>query len=300
MRLTHRHIEIFNAVMTAGSVSKAAELLCTSQPTVSRELARIEQLTGFSLFERVKGRLKATTSAYVLFEEIKRSYVGLEHIHSLIESIREQRSGQISLITLPDFAQSLLPGVCASFNKISPDVSISISVQESPFLEQCLSSQQFDLGLTESDIAPPGTEARQLLTANEVCILPAGHPLLEKEIIDIEDFQDQAFISFSENDPYKIRFDEIISNAGVTYKQVIQTPTAISVCSFVRRGVGIALINPLTALDYLGDDLHMRPLSFLCPFSINVVTPSHRVANPFLHAFIQELEKEILRIKRLL
>ena len=39
-----RHIEIFHAVMTAGSLTEAAHLLHTSQPTVSRELARFEKL----------------------------------------------------------------------------------------------------------------------------------------------------------------------------------------------------------------------------------------------------------------
>ena len=46
MRLTHRHIEVFRTVMLAGQVTRAAELLHTSQPTVSRELARLEQLVG--------------------------------------------------------------------------------------------------------------------------------------------------------------------------------------------------------------------------------------------------------------
>ena len=37
-----RHIEIFHAVMTTGNLTEAAHMLHTSQPTVSRELARFE------------------------------------------------------------------------------------------------------------------------------------------------------------------------------------------------------------------------------------------------------------------
>ena len=55
-----RHIEIFHAVMTAGSLTEAAHLLHTSQPTVSRELARFEKVIGLKLFERVRGRLHPT------------------------------------------------------------------------------------------------------------------------------------------------------------------------------------------------------------------------------------------------
>ena len=46
-----RHIEIFHAVMTSGNPTQAAALLHTSQPTVSRELARLEQQLGLTLFE---------------------------------------------------------------------------------------------------------------------------------------------------------------------------------------------------------------------------------------------------------
>lgn len=44
-----RHIEIFHAVMTAGSLTEAAHLLHTSQPTVSRELARFEKVIGLEI-----------------------------------------------------------------------------------------------------------------------------------------------------------------------------------------------------------------------------------------------------------
>ena len=76
MKLSHRQIHFFRAVMGTGHVTRAAELLHTSQPTVSRELARLEQVLGFALFERVKGRLKPTVRALALMEEVEQSYVG--------------------------------------------------------------------------------------------------------------------------------------------------------------------------------------------------------------------------------
>lgn len=55
MKLSLRHIEIFRAIMAAGSVTNAARLLFTSQPTISRELARLEQVVGLRLFDREGG-----------------------------------------------------------------------------------------------------------------------------------------------------------------------------------------------------------------------------------------------------
>lgn len=63
-----RHIEIFHAVMTAGNLTEAARLLHTSQPTVSRELARFEKVLGLTLFERTRGRLHPTVQGLRLLK----------------------------------------------------------------------------------------------------------------------------------------------------------------------------------------------------------------------------------------
>ncbi|WP_348256736.1 LysR family transcriptional regulator, partial [Salmonella enterica] len=55
-----RHIEMFHAVMTAGNLTDAARLLHTTQPTVSRERARLEKVLGITLYERTRGRLNPT------------------------------------------------------------------------------------------------------------------------------------------------------------------------------------------------------------------------------------------------
>lgn len=71
-----RHIEIFHAVMTTGNLTEAARMLHTSQPTVSRELARFEKVLGLTLFERARGRLQPTVQGLRLFEEVQRSWYG--------------------------------------------------------------------------------------------------------------------------------------------------------------------------------------------------------------------------------
>jgi DNA-binding transcriptional LysR family regulator len=61
-----------------------------------------------------------------------------------------------------------------------PDVSLNIVPQESPLLEEWLSAQRHDLGLTETVSTPAGTERTPLLTFNEVCVLPQNHRLAHK------------------------------------------------------------------------------------------------------------------------
>ncbi|MFX1735750.1 LysR family transcriptional regulator [Paraburkholderia sp. A1RI_3L] len=300
MRITYRQIEIFRALMAAGSVTKAAEMLFTSQPTVSRELARLEQVIGLELFERVQGRLRPSLPGLTLFDEIKRSYVGIERINATAASLREFQGGRLSVLALPAFAHSLLPGACRRFAVAHPGAGVSISTQESPVLEEWLTGQLYDIGLTEHDSAPAGTSLTRLLEVNEVCVLPAGHPLLARQFIELEDLAQQSFISLSPTDPYRIQLDSDCAAKGIERRIVVETPSAVSLCGLVRKGVGVGIVNPLTALDFEGNELHIRPLRDTYTFRVSLVKPIHRPLNPAVAAFSLAVQREAEVIQSIL
>ncbi|YCH29877.1 LysR family transcriptional regulator [Erwinia sp. D4-22] len=288
--ITHRHIEIFHAVMTSGNLTAAAELLHTSQPTVSRELARFEKLTGLSLFERVRGRLQPTVQGLRLFEEVQRSWYGLDRIISAAEGLRQFRQGELSIACLPVFSQSLLPSLCQPFLQRYPDLSLNIIPQESPLLEEWLSAQRHDLGLTETHVTPAGTERIELLTLNEVCVLPADHPLASRRQLTPQDFAGENYISLSRSDSYRQLLDALFHEQHVQRRMVMETHSAASVCAMVRAGVGISVVNPLTALDYAASGVAIRRFSVEVPFTVSLIRPLHRPASALVNAFSQHLQ----------
>ena len=72
MRL--RHIEVFHAVYTCGSITGAAKLLNVSQPSISKVLAHAEQQLGFHLFDRQKGKMYPTREAERLIDHVNQAY----------------------------------------------------------------------------------------------------------------------------------------------------------------------------------------------------------------------------------
>jgi DNA-binding transcriptional LysR family regulator len=297
--LTHRHIEVFRAVMTAGSVTEAAALLHSSQPTVSRELARLEQLLGYALFERVRGRLKANVRALALFDEVQRSYQSLVHIAGHARALgRAEQAVRLSVLCLPALSHALLPGACADFMVKYRSVQLSITPQESPLLEEWMSAQRFDLGLSEQVTqAPAGTEMLPLLALDEVCVLPTGHPLLAKAVLAPADFEALDFVSLSADDPYRAQLDAIFAQQGVSRRLRMETHSAVAVCAMVSVGLGLAIVNPLTALALAGPQLHLRPFSVSVPFRVATLLPRHRPAQPLVEELIESLKQEAERLR---
>ncbi|WLG48874.1 LysR family transcriptional regulator [Pseudomonas sp. FP1742] len=300
MAISIRHIEVFRAIMQAGSVTGAARLLFTSQPTVSRELARLENLSGIKLFDREGGRLVPTAQAMMLLEEVERAYIGLERINSVAQSIRRFAHGQLSITCLPLFSQALLPKVCQDFQKQHAGIGLSITAQESPLLEESLSAQRYDLGLTESEKLPRGTRGELLFCADMVCILPEHHPWLAKSCLTARDFHGVDFINLSGLDIYRQAVDDLFHQAEVDRHIVIETNNAVSVCAMVRQKLGVAIINPLTAMDESARGLAIRPISLSIPYRVTLIRPDYRPSSIFVDEFQKSLHTEASRLAKAL
>ncbi|WP_367372091.1 LysR family transcriptional regulator [Pseudomonas lini] len=300
MGISIRHIEVFRAIMQAGSVTGAARLLFTSQPTVSRELARLESISGLRLFDREGGRMVPTAQAIMLLEEVEHSYIGLERINSVAQSIRRFEHGQLSVACLPLFSQTLLPKVCKHFQQQHSGIGLSIAAQESPLLEESLSAQRYDLGLTEGEHVPRGTQGELLFCSDMVCILPEGHPLLSRSLLVMEDFRGVDFINFSGLDIYRQTLDEHFRQAGVNRHTVIETTNAASVCAMVRQQLGVAIINPLSAVEESGRGLVIRPINVSIPYRVMLIRPDYRPSSTFVDAFCKSLSDEAMCLAKTL
>lgn len=173
-----------------------------------------------------------------------------------------------------------------------PDLSLNIIPQESPLLEEWLSAQRYDLGLTETTHTPAGTERTALFTGDEVCVLPEGHPLASRNCLTPQDFTGQRYISLSRTDSYRQILDGVFAEQGVQRRMVMETHSAASVCSMVRAGVGVSIVNPLTALDYADNGVVIRRFSIAVPFTVSLILPRHRPASALVEAFSQHLQQQ--------
>ena len=293
--LTHRQLSLFRAIMLHGNLSRAADVTNSSQPTLSRELARLEYILGFALFDRVRGRLRPTARALALMQEVERSFIGLEQIAARAQELRTLSTGPLRLACLPALAHALVPQALQHFSKALPEASVSVVPLESPWLEQALSEQRFDIGLGETTDAPTGVELRALLTANEVAVLPAGHRLCSRVVLQPQDFANERFVSLAEGDPYRQAIDAMFLNAGVSRAMRLQTTSAVAVCAMVQQGLGVAIVNPLTAAAMAGTDMVVRPLAIAIPFSVSVLLPQVATPHPLRDALVDAITHSAAR-----
>jgi DNA-binding transcriptional LysR family regulator len=169
--------------------------------------------------------------------------------------------------------------------------------QEPPLLEEWLTAQRHDLGLTEGDGTPPGTRQVDLFSFDEVCVLPAGHPLLGRDVLRPADFDGESFISQAPSDPVRLELDEVFRRHGVERVLAMEAHDSFTICCLVREGLGVAIVNPFTAQYFGGDGVVLRPFSVPVPYRVNVVRPEFRPFTPLVEPFIQGIRDEVAAMR---
>jgi len=215
MKLNQRQIDIFNAIMTNKSMTAAAGAVGTSQPTISREIRELEQRIGFELFLRFGKRLTPTDQAVLLHEVVRRSFVGLDEISRAASAICTRNAGTFRIASIPALAESIVPRVIQRFLKARPAVHFTIHSHEEPSLRHEMTTQVFDLGLTEDKFERDDATIETIPVADMVCVLPARHRLAARMVLEPDDFAGESFVHFEQNDPYRRKLDEVFVAAGV-------------------------------------------------------------------------------------
>ncbi|NEI72124.1 LysR family transcriptional regulator [Rhizobium lusitanum] len=289
MKLNQRQIDVFNAVMVNKSLTAAAVRLGSSQPTLSREIREIEQRLGFELFQRFGKRLTPTEQAVLLHEVVLRSFVGLDEINRAASAIRTRSAANFRIATIPAYAESIIPRAIQCLLRTRPPMHFSIHSHEEPSLRHEMTTQVFDLSLTESLAEREGAASETILAGDMVCVLPHGHRLARQRALTPSDFTGQPFIYFGQNDPYRHKLDEVFLSAGFARDYAAETTTATSVCAMVSAGVGISVINPLTAASHTGRNVVFRKLSVSVPYLLSVWRPARTTRTVQAKKFVSAL-----------
>ncbi|RWE18373.1 MAG: LysR family transcriptional regulator [Mesorhizobium sp.] len=298
MRLNQRQIDVFNAIMVHKSVTAAAASLRTSQPTVSRELRDLEKQIGFDLFNRFGKRLTPTNQAQLLHAVVARSFVGMEEISRVATAIKGHNATHIRIACLPAYAEALLPDVVHRFLKTRPQVHLSVHSLEEVALRHDMTTQLFDVGLTEGSYDYDEAATERIDAGELLCVLPSGHHLTAKPAVDPHDFQGVSFVYFSQEDPYRRKVDEVFDVAGVARHYTVETTTATGVCSMVAAGVGISIVNPFTAAHYANRGVVLRKLSVRVPYHVNLWRPATGLRSAHADQFVRVLRQVTEEVKQ--
>ncbi|TOD71991.1 LysR family transcriptional regulator [Vibrio parahaemolyticus] len=290
-----RQLEVFYAIMQAGTVSGAARLLHVSQPNVTRVLAHTEQHLGFALFERVKGRLVPTQEAKALLPEAEKVYQQLGQFRSLTNKVK-QGTQHLRVGAPPVLAAHLLAPTVALLSK-EHGISFELLTANRDELCSGLLKHELDVAIAFGEETPPAIMGHVLLKENLALIAPKSAAIPAEKTVILEELisHDLPIIGLDSRDPLGLLLHQTLSARDEHYQHAITVRSYSAAAELVKHQAGFAIVDPWTAKQYRQDDaVSVHALEPNMSFSVSILFAEHTPQSIATKQFIAALKQQMV------
>jgi len=262
--LTARQLHAVLAVAEYNSFIAAASFLKTSQPALTRTIKRVEDVLGVRLFDRSTRRVAITAAGKEFVAVAERMLNDLRISVGSMREIGAEQRGRIIVSSIMSVANGLFPAIVAKYRASRPGVEIVLREGVHGTVLEDVRGGAADLGATYVDDVPDFVAAKRMSREVFEVILPRNHPLIKtskRASVTLGELVGFPLVSL----PFESRTRRIIdgaaSTAGYTLQHAATVTQFATMMSFVRAGVGIAIIPSGAVAGLLGKDLAILALS---------------------------------------
>jgi DNA-binding transcriptional LysR family regulator len=261
--LSARQLHAVLAVAEYNSFIAAAAFLKTSQPALTRTIKRVEDVLGVRLFDRSTRRVAITTAGREFVALAERMLNDLRISIGSMRQISEQQRGQIIISSIMSVANGLLPAIVAKYRASRPGIEIILREGVHGTVLEDIRSGTADLGATYVDDVPDFVEAKRVSREVFEVILPRSHPLTKRarrSSVTLTELVSFPLVSLPHESRTRRIIDGAASTAGHTLQHVATVTQFATMMSFVRAGVGIAIVPSGAIAGLLGRDIAVLAL----------------------------------------
>jgi DNA-binding transcriptional LysR family regulator len=225
-----------------GQITDAAAALRTTQPTLSRLLARAEHELGTRLFERDAAGVQPNPYGELVLAaaaDITRRY---DRLRSDLAELLDPGTGTVRLAFLNSMATSLVPRLLRGFRRQAPAVRVTLRQETGHEILRDLASGQAELAVTSPRPGEPHgwlPVQRQRL----VLVVPAGHRLAARQHVRLEEAAGEDFVTVPAGFGFRSLLEELLAAEGVVLSRVsLEIGDLATIEGLVGAGLGVAVL----------------------------------------------------------
>lgn len=269
MKLNLRSVDlnllpVFDAIMTEGQLSKAADKLGMTQSAASAALSRLRLSFNDELFVRTRQGMVPTPKAEELIQPVRE---GLSKLGAAFESTKHfdpSQSSRVFKLVLGDFGEiMLLPSLISAFEKLGPHLSIqTYSDRDIKNIELAKKSQIdffFDFRLPDD----PNLDYCELLKDELVVISKKDHPNIHKRLSK-KQFLAEKHLTYTHHHHHIAGLEKMFgAEQGISRKVLAEVQQVLAIPQLVCRSNGIATLPKRLAQHFsLSHDIKIYPFPF--------------------------------------
>ena len=239
-------VEGFLEVARRGSVSRAAEALFITQPTLTARLQGLERELGTPLFLRTPHGMRLTDAGRAWIPFAERALRALVDGRDAMEQVMSATAGHLMIAAAPAVSTYVLPDLLERFVAAHPRVEVSVRTGHSENVVELVLHDEVQIGLGRA-IHHPDLELRPFHTEDLVLVCAPDHPFTRRASVAMAEVAGQKPIMFDRTSSYYEIPQATFLAAGVSLRGLMELDSIEAVKKMVERGLGVALL-PRTAV----------------------------------------------------
>ena len=281
-----KQLRLFCYAALTGSITKAAERACVTQPSVSQQVRALEQEFQVDLFERRGPRITLTAAGQYLYEISMPLVESMDNLRAVFhERFSRLISGEVRIAAGPSSAGFLLPHYLVQFHQRHPDIRLSVKNVFSDDGLKLLRAHEVDFMVgTMDEVVPDDLRFHSMLASEVMLAVREDHPLAGRESVPSREIERYPMIVPPRGSYTRYLWDLYAKRHDVKRNILVEVGGGWIVKQFIRSGLGIAVLPRLCVRE--GERISLIPFDPPFPkLSYGLIT--HR--DMFLSAAAREL-----------
>lgn len=234
-------LQSFLRVADEGSITRAAEALCLTQPAVTGHVRALEREMGVDLFERTSRGVRLTPAGEALRQYGRQCLALLDECSQVIRGLAGGTSGRLVLGTGVTTSIYQLPGWLREFRREQPGVDVVVRTGRSREVASLALEREIDLGLITSPVSHPDLELVELFEEEIRLVAHRGDPLARGEV-SLSTLEEAPLILFARGSGFRDYLDRALATAGITARVKMESDSVEAIKSLVMVGLGVSFL----------------------------------------------------------
>ncbi|HZW80540.1 MAG TPA: LysR substrate-binding domain-containing protein [Candidatus Deferrimicrobiaceae bacterium] len=191
-----RHLRYFVAVAEELHFGRAAERLHLSQPPLSQQIRKLEDILGYELFLRTSRSVKLTNAGEVFLERARRTLRDVQRDIDETRSIGHGEVGSLHIGFVGSAMLTTLPGIFRTYRKAYPRVHLHLHESFTSRVAEGLENGTLDVGILRDGDAVEVLDVTTLFSEPYVAVLPVMHACAGQKSISPSILRDEPFVYY--------------------------------------------------------------------------------------------------------
>jgi LysR family transcriptional regulator, low CO2-responsive transcriptional regulator len=239
---TLHQLKVFETVARLTSITRAAEELSLTQPTVSMQIKQLSQNVGVPLFEQIGKKLYLTAAGKELLLTCQEIFDRLSQFEMKIADFQGLKQGRLKIATITT-TKYFIPRALAPFCQLYPGIEISLEITNHERVLERLSENLDDLYIISKVPDRLDVTLHPFLENPLVVIAPKNHPLAQEKNIPISRLQNEPFIMRERGSGTRAAVEQLFAQHNVSVKVRLELGGNEAIKQAIGVGFGISVLS---------------------------------------------------------